>query len=190
MKKSLLAVPLLLAAAVLVSGCATAPYDGSPPKVVQGRIGAVTASATAWLASAQGRDMFPAGYFAGPIAVFDENRTFEHWVLPVKNEEGMYVGFFIEKSDTFTTPSLGATSYPEPRHNLFSKTKEEAYSLMLKNSAYTSDQIKEPYLSTIEGKGYHWTSEVVVDGRHVERLVVPISIIDPSDADNELKNPA
>lgn len=186
----MLALPLLLAAAVLVSGCATVPYDGSPPKVSQDRIDAVTASAVAWLASAQGKDMFPEGSFAGPLAVFDENRTFEHWVLPVKDDDGMYVGFFIEKSDTFTTPSLGATKYPDPRHNLFSKTKDEAYDMMLGNSAYSAEQIKEPYVSTIQGKGYHWTSEIVVDGRHVERLVVPISIIDPSDADNKLKNPA
>lgn len=177
-------VPLLLLA-VLVSGCATTPYDGSPPKVVQSRIDAVTASATAWLASAQGKELFPGGIFASPLAVFDANRTFEHWVLPVKDSAGMYIGFFITKNDGFTVPELGATKYPDPRHNLFSKTKDEAYDLMLKSSAYAADQIKEPYVSTIEGKGYHWTSEVVVDGRHVERLVVPISIIDPSDADRK-----
>ncbi len=185
MKRFLLAVPLLLAAAVLVSGCATAPYDGSPPKVDQGRIDAVTASAVAWLAGAQGRDMFPVGDFAGPVAVFDENRTFEHWVLPVKDDDGMYIGFFATKNDGFTVPELGATKYPDPRHNPFSKTKEEAYELMRNSSAYTSDQIKEPYLSTIEGKGYHWTSEVVVEGRHVERLVVPVSLIEPSDIDKK-----
>ena len=183
MKKYTFIFPLLVAA-VLVSGCATTPYDGSPPKVDQARIDAVTASATAWIASTQGRDMFPVGSLALPIPVFDSNRTVEHWVLPVKDDQGMYLGFFVSKNDSFTTP-LSATAYPDPRHNLFSKAKEEAYNLMLKNSVYTADQIKEPWLCTIAGKGYHWASDVVVDGRHVERLVLPVSIIDPSPADDK-----
>ncbi len=182
-EKAVFMIPLVIVA-VLISGCTT-PYDGSPPKVSQNRIDAVTASAAAWLASGQGRELFPEGSFASPLAVFDSNRTFEHWVLPVKDSAGMYIGFLITKNDGFTVPELGATKYPDPRHNLFSKTKDEAYNMMLKNSAYTADQIKEPYVSTIEGKGYHWTSEVVVDGRHVERLVVPVSVIEPSDADKK-----
>lgn len=133
--------------------------------------------------------MFPSGMFAGPIAVFNENRTFDHWILPVKDDYGMYLGLFVSKYENFSSTG-SATKYPEPRHNIFSKTKDEAYSLMLNSSVYSAYQIKEPYVSVVEGKGYHWTSEVVVDGRHVGRLIFAISVIDPSDADNRLKTPA
>jgi hypothetical protein len=183
MNKSYVVLPVLFLFVVLVSGCATT-YDGSPPKVDQSRIDAVTNSATAWLTGAQGKDAFPTGTFSEPVAAFDANRTLNHWVLPVKDSNGKYIGFFITANDTFTTP-LGSTNYPDPRQNLFSTTKDDAYKNMLGSSQYTVDQIKEPYLSVIEGKGYHWTSEVVINGNRVDRLVVAISIIDPSNADRK-----
>jgi len=188
MKKYALIFPLLVAA-VLISGCATTPYDGSPPKVDQSRIDTVTVAATAWLASDQGKDMFSVGNLANPVAVFDENRTLDHWVLPVKDDQGMYLGYFIAKSDSFITP-MTAMKYPDPRHNLFSKSREDAYSEMLENHIYLSDQVREPYISIVAGKGYAWTSEVVINGKKIGTLYVFISIIDPSDADNRLVTPA
>jgi len=189
MKKFALLIPFAIVAAVLASGCATTPYDGSPPKVGQDRTDAVTASATAWLAGAHGKDMFSVGSFAGPVAIFDSNRTFYHWVLPVKDDSGMYLGYFISNSDSFTMPST-AMKYPDPRHNLWSTSKDDAYSQMLSEHAYTSDQVKEPYVSTVTGKGYAWTSDVVINGRKANTLIVFISIIDPSPEDNRLITPA
>jgi hypothetical protein len=184
MKKHALVLPLIVAA-FLVSGCATTPYDGSPPKVDQGRIDAVTASATAWLASDQGKEMFPTGVFAGPVAVFDINRTFDHWILPVKNDDGLYIGFFIDKSDSFTTPNFGVTKYPDPRHDLFSIAKDDAYNAILADSVYSADQIREPYVCTIEGMGYNWVAEVVINGKLITKKTVPVSILVPSDADKK-----
>jgi len=184
MKKFAMLLPVLVVAAVLASGCATTPYDGSPPKVGQSRVDAVTASATAWLAGDQGRDAFPAGLLGNPVPVFDENRTFEHWILPVKNDKGLYIGFMITKNDNFQIPELGVTMYPDPRHDLFSTSKEDAYSQMLSEHVFTSDQMKEPYVSVVEGKGYAWTSEVVINGKKVNVLYILISILNPSAADD------
>jgi hypothetical protein len=191
MKGKLALVGLIVLAAIAVSGC-TVPYDGSPPIVDQSRIGAVKASAAAWLSGSQGSDVFKGGLLGEPMGVFlvsasvnDTSRTFDHWILPVKNSAGMYVGFLLSKTDNFTVPG-SATNYPDPRHNLFSSSAEESYSAMLASSSYTADQVKEPYISVIEGKGYEWTSEVVVNGKHVARLVYPVSIIDPSKADSKV----
>lgn len=173
---------LLAAAIILISGCTT-PYDGSPPKVGQSRIDAVTAAATAWLASEDGKEMFPAGSLAAPVPVFTINRTFEHWVLPVKDENGMYIGFFVTKKDNFTVPELGVTKYSYARHNLFSKSKDEAYNAILAGTIYSADQVKEPYVTTIEGRGYHWTCEIVADGKFITKKNVAISTIEPSNAD-------
>ena len=197
--KSYYAIAVVLVIALAVVGYAAisgfilqAPFDGSPPKVDQSRIDAVTASAMAWLAGSMGSDRFPAGILASPIAVFAENSSagnysVDHWVLPVVNSEGMYIGFFSSKGDSFTTPGNDMI-YPEPRHNLFSMTKEDAYTQMFYKNPYLSNQIKEPFLSAVGGRGYAWTSNVVVNGQKVGVLNVFVSIIDPSPADNKIKS--
>jgi hypothetical protein len=187
MRASYAALPAaLLVAVVLVSGCTT-PYDGSPPKVDQSRIDNVTASARAWLAGPEGQSVFSGGILAAPIPAFTMNRTVDHWVIPVKYADGKYMGYMISVTDSFERPPNGVSRYPDPRIHLFSMDSSEAYDKIFNESIYTTDQIKEPYLSVIEGFGYHWTCEIVVSGKFVTKKSIPISIIDPHNDDTPIR---
>jgi hypothetical protein len=178
MKKTYAILPVLAIAVVLVSGC-TGNYDGSPPKMDQGRIDAVTASATAFLAGAQGQEVFAGGTLGIPTPVFDNNRSFNHWILPVTDSSGKYMGFMTSSADSFTLPNGGVTTYPVSRIHLYSKTREGAYATVLNNTAYTAAEIKDPYVVTLENLGYHWATEIVSNGKFISKIYVPVSIIEP-----------
>ena len=132
-------------------------------------------SATVWLNTEEGKKQFLGGMVEAPIPVYIENtEEVLYWNIPVKNNEGLYLGIIIADVEEFTVPSA-VLNYPEPRGFLFLISKDNAYAQMIEeHPEYSAAQISKPRLIVIKG-AINWMSEVTDNGEVVDELYIQTS---------------
>jgi hypothetical protein len=115
-------------------------------------------------------EKFPECEVLDAVPVFNENGEHFSWILPVTNN-GSYVGYLIAFSDDFELPD-SYVIYGEARETFISRDKAadiEAL-LILSHGEYSDEEIKEPYFIIKNDGGYAWLTEVVRNGRIIDRL--------------------
>jgi len=156
---------LLAIGVVLISGC----ISGEIPAAGTWEY-SITESAQKWLAAPEGQEAYPNGILDKPAVIHNENKEAYLWVIPVMNQDSLYIGYITYDNDAFTAPK-SYTLYGEPYDSFYSLTKNKAYSMfMMDNSSYLPEQIKEPILVVRKDQGIYWMSEVVINGEIVDIL--------------------
>ncbi len=173
---------LLAIGIVLVSGCISGEIPaggngtGAPGRQCTGDEADIMICSQEWLATPEGQEAYPNGILDEYVVIYNENKEAYLWIVPVMNQNYLYIGYILYDKGVFTIPK-SYTQYGEPVNSVYSLTKDDAYSMFIvDNPSHLPEQIKEPILISREGEGLYWMSEVVINSEIVDTLYEKIFI--------------
>gem|GEM_PF-3315808 len=141
-------------------------------------VAGATAAGQAWLDTEPGTEVFGGGVAADAVPVFSEDKELVLWIVPIKDDEGLYQGFLqADGSDPELLDSY--MKYAEPLEAFINRDiaiDVHTFFILKYGTDYAPEQITEPFVVIKKEGGFFWMSEIVKNNQAIEKVFSDIRL--------------